>query len=124
MEPRRYTASVDRPETLDVGARWLDVRRVAKSHPHWRRCLRAGWDADDLVNEVMVRVLARQAMASRYDPRRAGLGKYLWTLTGSILANLAVSVRHLGSEDLLEDGATLDTEPDPDEVDPVDGLEW
>jgi hypothetical protein len=118
--PRRYRASTDRPAELDLRERWLDVRRVARSHPNWRWCIDAGWDPDDLVNEVMLRVLARQSMGSRYDPQRAGLGKYLWTLTGSILANLAVHVGHLGSEELLEDGWTLDTQPDPDTDTDVD----
>lgn len=124
MAPRRYVASTDRPAVLDLGERWLDVRRIAKSHPNWRWCLDAGWDAEDLVAEVMVRVLARQSMDSRYDPERAGIAKYLWTLTGSILANLAVSVRHLGNEELLEDAWTLDTTPDPDEFDPDDTMGW
>jgi hypothetical protein len=61
-----------------------------------RACVEAGWEVEDLLSEVVCRVHARQAMGSRYDPARAGIGKYLHTITGSILSNLrtlGVSVR-------------------------------
>jgi hypothetical protein len=80
--------STDRPETLDLRERWEDVRRVALSRPGWRSCVDAGWEEEDLWHEVYLRCLARQEMPSRYDPRRAGVGRYLCLLTASILANL------------------------------------
>lgn len=106
---QRYLRSTDRPATLDLNTRWVDVRRVAKSHPAWRRCITAGWDPEDLCQEVLVRVLARQQMKSRYDPHRSCVSKYLFVVTGSILTNLSVSVRHLGSKN-----ESLDAEGDID----------
>lgn len=124
-EPRRYRASTDRPATLDLSVRWVDVRRIAKSHPAYRWCMERGWDSEELMSEVMVRVLARQGMASRYDPAKAGVSKYLWVCTGSIMRNLAVSVRYLGSsEEGLDDEGSVDEAPDPDGLEWVDTIEW
>ncbi len=96
------------------------MRRIAKSHPAYRWCLEAGWDSEELMSEVMVRVLARQGMPSRYDPARAGVSKYLWTLTGSIMANLSVSRRFLGDSAPLV-GAS--GEPDVTTPDPISALD-
>lgn len=83
-----YIRSVDRPDTLDLRERWLDVRRIARSRPEYKACIRAGWEDEDLWPEVYVRALARQDMASRYNPERACVSKYLSVLTSSILRNL------------------------------------
>lgn len=109
-EPRRYRLSRDRPAVLDVGKRWLDVRRVARAHPGYRRCLDVGWEREDLDAEVLVRVLARQSMPSRYDPRRAGVGKYLWVTCGGILANLA----DLAGRDVLTDDGRVEPDAYPE----------
>lgn len=85
---QRYPPSHDRPLVLDVGARRLDVVHMARSHDVWRTCIALGWDPDDLEQEVLLRAHRRQSMPSRYDPRRAGLGKYLFVLTRGILLNL------------------------------------
>jgi hypothetical protein len=104
--PRLYPPSKDRPPVLDLRERWLDVRKIAKSQPEFAACVRAGWDADDLVSEVYARALARQSMASRYDPARAGVSKYLTVLCRGILLNLLDSKRRrdrheqIGSHDV------------------------
>ena len=85
----RYTPSTDRPAVLDVGARRRDVARIARRHgPLWRACLRLGWEAADLEQEVLLRILQRQRGASAYDPERSGIGKYLWMATKSALGHV------------------------------------
>lgn len=102
---RRYAPSTDRPAVLDLAERADDVRRIARSLPQWRACVAAGWDPDDLESEVLCRVVARQGMGSRYDPARAGVGKYLHLLCGSILSNLREKLRTSEREGLTDDGS-------------------
>jgi hypothetical protein len=123
-EPRRYTRSEDRPEVLDLGARWLDVRRIARTTPQWRWCIAVGWDPDDLTQELYARVLARQGMRGRYNPERACVSKYLHVLCVGILSNLAVSVRLLGHpNEVLSDDGYVDAEG-PNGLDLDDTLDW
>ncbi len=89
-----YGRSADRPPTLDLELRHLDVRRISRADPTFRACLRAGWEVDDLDAEVMLRVYARQSMPSRYDPARSCVSKYLTVLIGGILRNLLRKMRH------------------------------
>ena len=97
--PRRSTPSTDRPAALDVAARLGDLRAIARRSPWWRRCLVAGWDEEDLDQELAVRLQHRQRpvrefrgrheySASRYDPRRSSVGKYLYTFVRSNLLQL------------------------------------
>lgn len=85
-----FKRSEDRPAVLDLNTRWLDVRRIARKHPAYKQCLRAGLEQEDLDQEVMLRVLTRQqpGSASRYDPARACVSKYLTVVCGGILLNL------------------------------------
>ena len=83
-----FRPSTDRPAILDVRERSEDVRKIARSHGLFFRCVRAGWDEDDLDQEIFLRVLERQEMGSKYHPDRAGVGKYLFVLTRCILMNL------------------------------------
>ena len=96
MGARRWVASTDRPATLDLAARYTDVRRITRSRPVFEACVDAGWDADDLVAEVALRVHARQSMPSRYDPARGGVPKYLCLMADSILRNLLDQAQRRG----------------------------
>ncbi|MEQ1568815.1 MAG: hypothetical protein ABMA64_24470, partial [Myxococcota bacterium] len=86
--PRRYRRSADRPTHLHLDTRWRDVLALARSHPQYRECLRLGWDREDLDQEIVTRIAAKQDGASAYDRERAGVGKYLWTATRSIVLHL------------------------------------
>lgn len=128
--PRRVR-SPDRPPTLDLGApdRAAQVLRIAGSHPEWRTCLAAGWDRDDLQQEVLLRVLERQRCGpnggarptSAYDPERSSVAKYLHVLTQSLLRNLRVLQRTLGApaEVLLGEGERIEQLEDPPDEDEV-----
>lgn len=85
--PRRYRPSTDRPAVLDLGARWVDVRRISRRLPEYQACLDAGWERDDLDAELLMRVIARQrdGLASRYNPARSSVGKYLHVLCKGLL---------------------------------------
>lgn len=127
--PRR-TRSLDRPTSLDLGApdRAAQVLRIAGAHPEWRTCLAAGWDRDDLQQEVLLRVLERQRCgpngerpSSAYDPERSSVAKYLHVLTQSLLRNLRVLQRTLGApaEVLLGEGERIEQLEDPPDEDEV-----
>jgi hypothetical protein len=97
--PRQdYVRSADRPAVLDLGERRSDVRRIARSLPAWAQCIRAGWDEDDLDGEVVLRLLTRQGMASRYDPERGSVSKYLHIACRGILLNALQSMQALRYE--------------------------
>lgn len=82
--PRDY----QRPAALDLEQDLPILQRITRAHVLWGACRRAGWSADDLMSEVVCRVLARQELASRYDPERSPLGVYLTMVTRGILSNL------------------------------------
>lgn len=88
LPTRDYQRSEDRPPDLDLELRHEDVRRISRASSLYQACLRAGWERDDLDMELQLRVLARQGMASRYDPARGSVGKYLTLLLSSIMSNL------------------------------------
>lgn len=81
--------SKDRPAVLDVQKRWRDVRRISRSLSQYRLCLDLGWQRAELDQELLVRVHLRQSMASRYDPTRGSVGKYLVIFCRGALLNLA-----------------------------------
>lgn len=86
--------SKDRPAVIDFSTRRNDVISIMKSDSVWKSCLAAGYDPEDLEQDVMMRVIARQSMPSRYDPERAGLAKYLTICTRGILLNLLERYRY------------------------------
>jgi hypothetical protein len=88
-----FRPSTDRPTVLDVRARSEDVRRIARAQGLFFKCVKSGWDEDDLDQEIFCRVLERQEMPSRYDPKRSGVGRYLHLLTSSIMKNLLDKAR-------------------------------
>ena len=77
-----------RPPTLDLTQDLPVLQRITRAHALWGACRRAGYDADDLMSEVVARVLHRQTLPSRYDPARSPLGVYLTMVTRGILGNL------------------------------------
>ena len=81
--------SKDRPEVLDVGKRYRDVKRIGRSLPQYRYCLELGWSREELDQQLLVRVHLRQSMPSRYDPTKASVSKYLVVFCRSQLLNLA-----------------------------------
>lgn len=109
---RRYAPSLDR--ALDLSTRWRDVLRITRSHGSlYRACVSRWPSSDDLDQEVLTRVIARQGMRSRYDPDRASVSKYLYTLTRSILMNLVD--KHRASEHLDERLEQAHGASDPDD---------
>ncbi len=81
---RKYRLSPDR--SLDLAARWRDVIKMTRSHRSlYAKALRAGWQAEDLDQEVLTRVVAR---AGSYEPDRSSTGRWLFIITRSILLNL------------------------------------
>src|SRR5690349_9319346 len=87
---RLFPRSNDRPATLDVGERLLDIRRLTKAMSLYQRCVRAGWDPDDLDQEILLRLHARQrpGSRSRYNPLRACVSKYICVAGRGIMLNL------------------------------------
>jgi DNA-directed RNA polymerase specialized sigma24 family protein len=87
--------SVDRPMWVHLETRHRDVLALARMHGGWRELIRRGWMVEDLEQEILLRVLTRQEEHAPYDGKRAGLAKYLVTLTSSILLNLLEGTRTL-----------------------------
>ena len=86
---RKYKRSTDRPDSLDVGERRADVLAIARTQGLWSAALHLGWEPEDLEQEVLLRIHRRQSTArSAYDPQRAGVGKYLWVSTRSVLGHI------------------------------------
>lgn len=85
--------AVDVGPSLDLTARYNDVRRLVLSCPAFQRAVREGMDEADLLQEILARLTARQSMASRWDPRRSSLGKYVWLFTRSVVSHLLRSHR-------------------------------
>lgn len=87
--------SSDRPVTIDWSARWRDVLRLARGQLY-DEVVRSGWRSDDLDQELICRVLARQQHPrSRYDPARAAVSTYLRRLTSSLLRHILEEQRTL-----------------------------
>ena len=87
-----YPRSTDRPDFLDLARRTDDVLNIARKQPLWRAALQLGWAAEDLEQEVLLRVWRKQTTErSAYNPSRAGVGKYLHTVTRSVLSHIVES---------------------------------
>jgi hypothetical protein len=103
-ESDRITSD-DRPDTLDMGLRWNDLKRISRTLPEYRYCVSLGWAKEDLDQELLTRCYWRQGpktkkskgkivavggyWASRYDPKRGSVTKYLVTFSKGTLLNLA-----------------------------------
>lgn len=72
---------------LDVGARYDEVRRLICACPAYRRAVADGWDADDLLQDALMRLVSRQLGRSAWDPSRRSLGGYVWMVARSTIAN-------------------------------------
>lgn len=73
---------------LDLSTKVLDVRRLAKANPSFRAAVERGYDPDELLQEVWVTVLSRQAGPTPYDPKRASFSKWVWQVTRSAVSHL------------------------------------
>ncbi len=91
----RSTAAPERPLWLTLDAERVGhARAQSRKHPEWHAVLRAQqWTAEDLDQEILMRIHAREQEHGGYDPSRAGVGKYFHTLTQSILRNLLEGTR-------------------------------
>ncbi len=120
--PRRYRPSADRPTTGLVG-RERDVVRIAKSQSLWHACVRAGWDPEDLGQEVLLRAVNRARNGKPYDPSRSSLGHYLHVLTSSIMSNLLRQATRRSVEAVVEDTTRWDPAAPDDQVGDAVALE-
>lgn len=109
--PRR--AEDGTPLGVDLAKHHRDVARIvgAKFRPETV-------DPDDLVQETCLAILRKNRQACAYDPRRASLGKYVYTVARSTLGHLLERQRSR---------AWLVTEAEPpelaDERDPLAAFE-
>lgn len=87
---RARERGTDRPPTLQLETRALEVVKLAKTHGLFYRCVLEGWDEDDLVQELLLRVHERQqeGKKSKYDPTKSAWGTYVFLITKTILMNL------------------------------------
>lgn len=60
-----------------------DVRRIVLKHFHPE-----GVDPDDLVGEVYAAISRKNRQGCAFDPRRAGLSKYVWRVAYGVHSNL------------------------------------
>lgn len=74
-------------DTLDLERRYVDCRRLIRAHPAYRGAVAAGYNREDLLQDVFLRLLSKQRGKSRYDPTRASLGKYMFQVTWSAVLN-------------------------------------
>lgn len=79
------------PLGIDLAALHLDVRRIVLSKFHVE-----GVDREDLVATVIAAIARRNRLPSAYDPRRASLSKYVYTVAKCQAANLANDARKHG----------------------------
>lgn len=96
------------PLGLDVKAHFADIARVVAKG----RFSAPGMGIDDLIAEVCLVVMRRNAMPSAYDPRKASVDTYIKLLARHFCANTADSQKHadlLTGEGSLEDTADFST---------------
>lgn len=72
---------------LDIAHRYPQIRRLICSHPAFRAAVAAGVDADDLRQDVLLRLVAMQHGSGRYDARRSSIARYTWLVTWCAVAN-------------------------------------
>jgi DNA-directed RNA polymerase specialized sigma24 family protein len=105
-------------DELDLHAKTMDVRRLTRSHPSFRAAVERGHDAEELLQEVWLVVLTRQAGPTPYDPTRAKFSKWLYQVIRSAVSHyierISTRRRHeqvgvQGSEE-VEDAASWASE--------------
>ena len=77
----------------ELETRYREVRALIRAHSLFRVGVAAGNEGDDLTQSVFVGLLVRQLGRSAYDARRSSLARYVWLVTGSVIANLLDSQR-------------------------------
>lgn len=101
----RFKRSSDRPLYLDH-RRILEVVAIARARvPEYKRALGRGWERDDLDQEILVRLLARQEEHVGYDGDRASVGKYLFVVAQGVCRNLLEGTETLKAT-MITAGAT------------------
>ncbi|MGK3961335.1 RNA polymerase sigma factor [Sorangium sp. So ce1667] len=96
-----WPRSADDGTPLGVDLRRLhaDVRKIVLKH--FKSAL-AWVEADDLVQEVYLAIARKNTQNCAFDPRKASLGKYVWTVANSVVLNLG-DKRKRGSHVVLSD---------------------
>lgn len=93
----------DRPASLELDTRASQVIKIARSHGLFYRCVLEGWDEDDLIQELLLRIHERQAMRSKYDPTKSAWGTYVYLVTKTVLMNLIEVQRTRNRREVLTD---------------------
>jgi hypothetical protein len=95
------------PRGVDLAVHHLDVRRLTLAR---FRVLPPGIDRDDLVAEVLLAIARKNHQPCAYDPRLAGLGKYVNKVAPCILANMLAKAAQLDRLIDNETGSGADME--------------
>ena len=77
----------------ELETRYREVRALIRAHSLFRVAQATGNEGDDLTQSVFVGLLVRQRGRSAYDAKRSSLARYVWLVTGSVIANLLDSQR-------------------------------
>lgn len=64
------------------------MARGRRLRPLYSACIAAGWEEEDLRQELALRVLDKQGEGSTYDPERAGVGTYLERAVRGLLQHM------------------------------------
>lgn len=89
---------------LDIAERYDQVVSLVLSCPGFVRAVAEGMDREDLLQEVLCRLAARQRMASRWNPARADLSTYVWLFTSSCCSQQLRKHRAQAAEEPTGDG--------------------
>lgn len=95
-------------DVIDVGQHLPTLRRLAMASPYWRACIAVGWEREDLLQELALRVHVAQARAP-YDPSRGSTGAYLYGVCHRQLRDVyeAAHARSRGGQGLRARRAAL-----------------
>lgn len=106
---RAAKLGTDRPATLQLETRAHEVVKMARTHGLFYRCILEGWDEDDLIQELLLRIHQRQlpGMASRYDPTKSAWGTYVHLVTKTILMNLVEVQRTKNRREIPTDPSVI-----------------
>ncbi|KYG11423.1 hypothetical protein BE21_57575 [Sorangium cellulosum] len=87
------------PLGVDLSRLHADVRKIVLKH--FKSAL-AWVEADDLVQEVYLAIARKNTQNCAFDPRKASLGKYVFTVANSVVLNLG-DKRRRGAHVVLSD---------------------